>query len=154
MKLTELLRQDLCWVLDGASTRDALLVDLCERIASADTGVDSGALLAALMERERQGSTATPEGVALPHAMFDDVQESFVAVALLHEGVDFQAAHRKPVDMVFVLVGAKDRPWEHLRVLARVARVCNGAGALGRLRGAVDGADLMQRLLSEDGKYG
>lgn len=154
MKLTDLLRQDLCWVLDEASTRDALLADLCKRIAEADTGVDEGALLAALMERERQCSTATPEGVALPHAMFDDVQASFVAVALLHKGVDFQAAHRRPVDLVFVLVGVKDRAWEHLRLLARVARVCNGAGALSRLRGAVDAADLLQRLISEDEKYG
>ena len=153
MKLTDYIRSDLTWVVDRAESRDGLLRELCERAAGAVDVLDADRLHAALLARETKGSTATPEGVALPHAMVEGPGKSLVAVALVRNGVDFQSRHVASVDLVFVLIGPPDRAWEHLRVLARVARVCHAPGALESLRAASDGADLHRRLVEEDRRH-
>ena len=153
MKLHDYLKPELTWVLDSVDSRDALLRELCDRIGDLETNVPAEKLLAALIDREAQGSTATPEGVALPHAMIETADRSFVAAALVRHGVSFGDRSAPRVDLVFVLVGPKDGAWEHLRVLARLARLCHTTGALQHLRSAADAEDLYRRLLEEDARH-
>ena len=153
MNLTDYIRPELTWVVDRAESRDQLLRDLCERAAGVLDVLDADRLHHALLAREAKGSTATPEGVALPHAMVEGPAQSLVAVALVRNGVDFQSRHVPSVDLVFVLIGPPDRAWEHLRVLARVARICHAPGALESFRAAREGADLHRRLVEEDARH-
>ncbi|MBI1367804.1 MAG: hypothetical protein GC162_04030 [Planctomycetes bacterium] len=154
MKLTQYIRDNLAWVIDGeGQSRDELLHALSERVHAASSGIATETLYKALLEREGKGSTATPEGVALPHAMLDGITENFVAVALVRGGVDFQSPRVKSVDLVFMLIGPANQAWEHIRILARLARICHDPSGLARLRDAEDGADLYERLTAEDGRH-
>ena len=49
-----------------------------------------------------------------------------------------------------MMVGSDDRPWEHVRLLARLARIVKSPGAHERLCEATDAADLHARLVRED----
>ncbi len=152
MKLADYLDERLVWVQDAPGSRDELLRALSDRIAQVLGTVDSDALFDALLEREAKGATATPEGVALPHAMMPDLPKSHVAVVKFADGVDFQSDRCGPCNLVFVLLGPKDTAWEHVRVLARIARVCSGPGALAALRQVTDDAELHEKLLAEDAR--
>jgi len=152
MKLCDYIDPSMSWVLDDAPGRDTLLKDLSDRIAK-HGDIDGARLYDALVSREQQGSTGTPEGICLPHAMLEDFDRSFVALARVKSGVDFQCPSTPSVDLVFVLVGPRDKAWEHVRLLARIARVCHRRGALQYLRGADTGEDLYRRLVEEDKRH-
>ncbi len=153
MKLAEFIRPDLSIVLEGVESRDAFIHRVSEQFAEAIGGVDAEALAGALLEREEQGSTATPEGVALPHAMVEGLARTYVAVVLVKGGVEFRSNNVESIDVAFVIVGPRDTAWEHVRLLARIARICHAPGALGELRSANTADVLHERVIAEDGRH-
>jgi len=154
MRLEPLIKPELTFVLDGIKGRDELLGKLADSIASAADSIDGAALEAALTAREEQAPTSTPEGVAFPHAMYDGAEDTFVATALLRDGVSFGHKSHPPVDVVFVLVGPPDSAWQHVSILARLARICHAPNALGCIRGAADAQALYECLCAEDARHG
>lgn len=154
MKLRDFIKSELTFVYDQPADRDALLEQLAKVIADELPDMQADEIFKSLLAREEQGATSTPEGVALPHAMIAGLEKASIAVALLKKGCDFQQGTHPPSDLIFTLIGPEASAWEHLRLLARIARVCHGAGALANLRSATDGTDLYERLVAEDAKHG
>jgi len=150
MKLSQFIKPEYCFVLENVESRDQLLRQLADKIAAAASDLDADTLYEALMAREAKGSTATPEGVALPHAMLEDISESIVALARVKGGVDFESANVESVNLVFLLVGQKDAAWEHISMLARIARMCHGIDCLQSFREANTGEELYELLIKED----
>ncbi len=153
MKLNQFIRPELCWVLEPADSRDELLRQLTDRIAQVEPNADGDLIYSALIEREEKGTTSTPEGVAFPHAMIQQAEKSFIAAALVRGGVRFGHKAHPPSDLVFVLVGPTEAAWDHVRLLARLARICHTPGALQSLRSAENGEDLHRRLGAEDDRH-
>ncbi len=77
----------------------------------------------AVLERERLGSTGVGEGVAIPHARIDSLTRPVGGFARLLEPADFEAIDERPADLVFMLLAPTDAGADHLRALARAARV-------------------------------
>jgi PTS system nitrogen regulatory IIA component len=154
MRLEPLLQNELTMVLPGPASRDALLEQISKRMAEVLEGVDAEALQSALATREQQGPTSTPEGVAFPHAMVEGMDETVVAVAVLEKGVPFGHADHPPSDVIFVIAGSQASAWEHVSVLARLARICHTPGALRSFRDCRDGEQLYEVLRAEDARHG
>ncbi len=91
-----------------------------------------------LLDREEMASTALGGGIALPHARTPASPEATMAVARLVPAVDFRAPDGAPVDLVFLLVGPPEAPGEHVRILARIARLAQRPAVLDDLRAARD----------------
>ncbi|MGV2979422.1 PTS sugar transporter subunit IIA [Camelimonas sp. ID_303_24] len=106
--------------------------------AAARTGLDAGAIEAALLGRERLGSTGVGNGVALPHAPIAGLEKPFAALAILKKPIDFDAVDDRPVDIVFLLLPAAGGSGEHLKILAAVARKTRAEPVLTQLRRARD----------------
>lgn len=77
----------------------------------------------AVLEREKLGSTGVGEGVAIPHARIDSLKRPVGGFARLLEPADFDAIDERRADLVFMLLAPTDAGAEHLRALARAARV-------------------------------
>lgn len=95
---------------------------------------DREMLLNMFLSRERLGSTAVGDGIALPHPRYPvvlPVPGPQVSLCYLEHAIDFAAADGRPVDTLFVLVSPTAR-W-HARLLTQVAR----ALAHPRFRGVV-----------------
>ncbi|MGA3065946.1 MAG: PTS sugar transporter subunit IIA [Tepidisphaeraceae bacterium] len=99
--------------------------DVFKRMSMAFTG---GELTAAeriagkLAERERVGSTFLNEGVALPHARSDDVNEPRVAIGITQGGV-MDAPTKEPIEVIFALLSPTTGPNTHLQMLAKAGRL-------------------------------
>lgn len=105
-----------------ATSKRQLLRELAELVAR-DLGVDAEAILEALLEREKLGSTAIGEGIAIPHARVESIDDLVGAFVRLVKGVDFDALDEEPVDLIFLLLApVATSSAEHLRILARLAR--------------------------------
>ncbi len=151
MRLESYLSQERTVVIESAADRSAVFRKIAEAASKAAGGAPPAeALVEALEQREAQMPTSTPEGVAFPHALLPDFEQTLIVAARLAPGVGFGGKGHPPSDLVFAMFGSSAKPWEHVRLLARLARVARGPGALARLRKTADAEALYSALIDED----
>jgi nitrogen PTS system EIIA component len=73
--------------------------------------------------REKLSTTGIGFGIAIPHCKSSEVSELQVVVGRFEQGVDFNALDGKPVKLLFLLVAPEQSSSEHLKVLAKIARI-------------------------------
>ena len=105
-----------------ASSKKNVLDEL-SKLAEKYTKINSRILLEALTKREKLGSTAVGNGIAIPHANCPDIDKPKVFVALLSNSLDFNANDDQPVDLIFLLLAPDNSGSEHLQALALVSRL-------------------------------
>lgn len=99
---------------------------LMEHVASMltrETDVDEQSVFRILIEREKLGSTGVGHGVALPHGRMEDVRDAILALAILDEPLDYQAADHEDVRIVVGLLVPEKANNAHLQILAHLAQV-------------------------------
>ncbi len=154
MRLEPLLNPELAVVIERELDKTSVLRLLVEHAKPELPAVDTDELVELLAERERKLPTSTPEGVAFPHAMLPEIDGTVVVPMLVRPGVPFGVETHPPSDMIFGMFGSADRPYSHVRLLARLSRIARGSGALDRFRAAESGQALHSMLLDEDRKHG
>ncbi len=75
-----------------------------------------------LIEREQYLSTGFENGLAVPHAKTDAVDDMVLVFGLNREGVDFDSLDGKPTHFVFLLLSPMDTSGPHIQTLALLAR--------------------------------
>jgi PTS system nitrogen regulatory IIA component len=93
---------------------------------------------AALLQREKLGSTAIGNGIAIPHGKMPNLNQLFGLFARLDRPIDFAALDGQPVDLIFLLLAPEGAGADHLKALARVARLLRDPGVAHKLRASQD----------------
>jgi nitrogen PTS system EIIA component len=137
MPLHKLLSSDAIKIKVAASSKRQLLSLVGEAAARA-TGLPEREIFDALLQRERLGSTGIGSGIAIPHAKFPRLDALHGLFFQLEKPVDFEALDGQPVDLVFVLLAPEDAGADHLKALARVARVLRDSHTAMLLRQTAD----------------
>ncbi len=106
------------------------------------TDLSENAIFEALLQRERLGSTGIGEGIAIPHGKIAGLDRIFGLVARLEKPVDFEALDAQQVDVLFLLLAPEGAGADHLKALARVARVLREPGLIERVRATKDATAL------------
>ena len=124
---------------------------LQEMAAKADalTGRDERDIFETLMQREKLGSTGVGHGVAIPHGKLPGLERLVGVFALIDKPIDFDSLDGEPVDVVFLLLAPESAGADHLKALARIARVLRDDETAAKLR-AADDAAAMYTLLTEN----
>ena len=128
-----------------AKTKSSLLRELAALAEAADPFVDAGALAAALIEREQQGSTALQDGVAIPHPAGNIYSQGpVIAAARTARDIPFGERGGGLTDLFF-LVCCADRK-DHLLYLGRLCRLLIDKDLQAELRAAATPADFLSAL--------
>jgi PTS system nitrogen regulatory IIA component len=106
--------------------------------AAALTGQSERAILEILLQREKLGSTGVGNGVAIPHGKLAKLANVFGLFARLERPVDFEALDGQPVDLVFLLLAPEGAGADHLKALARIARLLRDQDVAKKLRASRD----------------
>jgi PTS system nitrogen regulatory IIA component len=120
-----------------ASGKKALLAELASRAATVFK-LDERRLFDRLLERERLGSTGIGGGIAMPHGRMSTLTQPRGLFARLAHPIDFDSIDERPVDVVFLLVAPEGAGADHLKALARVARLLRDAEVARKLRDSRD----------------
>ncbi|MEM7696457.1 MAG: PTS IIA-like nitrogen regulatory protein PtsN [Pseudomonadota bacterium] len=99
-----------------------------------------------LLQRERLGSTGVGNGVAIPHGKLVALDHLVGLFARLATPISFDALDDAPVDLVFVLLAPEDGGADHLKALAKIARVMRTADVATELREAPGRIDIHRIL--------
>jgi nitrogen PTS system EIIA component len=102
------------------------------------TGQNERAVFETLLQRERLGSTGVGNGIAIPHGKLPKLEKLFGLFARLDRGIDFEALDGQPVDLIFLLLAPETAGADHLKALARVARLLRDGDVVRKLRDSRD----------------
>ncbi|MEA2062440.1 MAG: PTS sugar transporter subunit IIA [Gemmatimonadota bacterium] len=153
MKLMEFISEKtIDPALAGRNKRELLrrMVDMIHRAGKIE---DPEPLLGSLLEREKIMSTGIGRGIAVPHAMNPEVEELIIALGRIPGGADFEALDRKPVYIIFLLVGPPESSGQHLKTLARISRLVQHTQFIDSIKQAGNAQDILQILTEEDEKH-
>jgi PTS system nitrogen regulatory IIA component len=102
------------------------------------TGLNERTILEVLQQRERLGSTAVGSGVAIPHGKLAKLGRLFGLFARLEKPIDFEALDGQKVDLIFLLLAPEGAGADHLKALAKVARLLRDPEIARKLRESHD----------------
>jgi PTS system nitrogen regulatory IIA component len=146
MPLSDLVAPNAIIPALKANAKKHVLHELAARAAEL-TGQSERAIFDVLNQRERLGSTAIGDGIAIPHGKLPRLDRLFGLFARLDRPIDFEALDGQPVDLVFLLLAPEGAGADHLKALARVARVLRDPEVTRKLRASRD-ADALYAVLT------
>lgn len=112
----------------------------------------SGAIVDAVVGREKSMSTGMEHGIAIPHAAVEGVEKVVAAMGIVSDpgGLAFQAVDGKPTRIVVLLVIPRAQKLLHIRTLADIARVLARESVRNQLVAAPDPATAWAALCEGD----
>ncbi|MDQ0304806.1 PTS IIA-like nitrogen regulatory protein PtsN [Ancylobacter polymorphus] len=108
---------------------------------------DEREIFETLNQRERLGSTGVGNGIAIPHGKLAKMDRLFGMFARLERPIDFESLDGEPVDLIFLLLAPESAGADHLKALARVARLLRDPEVARKLRQCRD-AQAIHALLT------
>ena len=76
-----------------------------------------------IFSRESQGSTGVGEGIAIPHAQSEAVDDFALAAMVVKDGIDFDALDNQKAKLFFMIAASNDGGNDHLKALARLSKM-------------------------------
>jgi PTS system nitrogen regulatory IIA component len=141
MDLGDLIRPESVIGALKAKSKKQVLQELSGH-AAVLTGLPEREIFDTLLQRERLGSTAVGEGVAIPHGKLASLNQITGLFARLSEPIEFEAMDDQPVDLIFLLLAPEGAGADHLKALARISRLLREDKAIDKLRASKDAAAL------------
>ncbi len=119
MKFSEFIVKEAIVPELRSGDRDGVLNALVGALAGAgalpDAAVDE--VVAALVKREKNGSTGFGKGVAVPHVKHPKIKKMVATIGRSAAGIDFAALDHQPVYSVVLLLSPENQPQQHLQAM-------------------------------------
>ena len=136
MQLVDLIKREAVCFRFGTGDKEAIIDEMI-RTSCAAEGIDClDEVHQAVFEREADRSTGIGRGLAVPHCRADAVRKFHVSVAVLKEGVNWDALDGRPVHFIFLVLGPADQPEAYLQLLSQISRLIRLPQATKRLLAA------------------
>jgi nitrogen PTS system EIIA component len=137
MLLTDLVAPHAVIPALKVNSKKQAIQELAARAAEL-TGHGEREILEILQQREKLGSTGIGNGIAIPHGKLPKLERLFGLFARLDRPIDFEALDGQPVDLIFLLLAPESAGADHLKALARVARLMRASDTAKMLRESRD----------------
>jgi|TARA_B100001996_G_scaffold64305_1_gene46333 PTS system nitrogen regulatory IIA component len=84
---------------------------------------DKDLIFEKLYEREKLGTTAFGNGIAIPHARIPELKKPKIVIIKLKEPINFEAIDEEEVDVIISLIVPDEENDLHVKVLAKIAEL-------------------------------
>jgi len=151
MKIKDFISEEGMVFAPSVTSKKAALELLSDTLAHQDSTISKNKILDALLAREKLGSTGLGEGIAIPHCRLQELENIYVAMLKLEEGVEYDASDEKPVYFLFSLIVPEDANEDHLELLANLAELLDNEPLRDSIKKSSNAKELYQ-ILSQDPK--
>ncbi|GEN50568.1 PTS fructose transporter subunit IIABC [Alkalibacterium pelagium] len=149
MQINDVLRKDLMIMDLEATSKEAVIDEMIQRLAEKDVISDVETFKTGIMNRESQTSTGLGNGIAMPHSKNKAVKEPAVLFAKSTKGVEYEALDNQPVELFFMIAAPEGGNDLHLQVLASLSRKLVDESVVSDLK-QVRTPEEVQNLFKED----
>jgi mannitol/fructose-specific phosphotransferase system IIA component (Ntr-type) len=152
MRLIDLICDEAVLPDLGETTRDAVIERLVGALAQAGRVPHEAvpALVSAIIDREKKGSTGFGKGVAVPHTKHPTVSSLVAAVGTCRTGIDFNSLDGRPVTSVVVVLSPPDRSKDHLDAMQGFFKRLHDDAFRRGLRQASTGREILDLIEAGD----
>ena len=134
LNLKEFLNPDSFLFIKDPTSKKMVFDKICSE-AFEKYNIDKNLLLNNLIKREKIGTTTIGNGIAIPHVQNDQIIKPSCIIAILSDGLDFDALDNNPVDLIVFLILPEASKSENLQILAQVSRLLRNTDITDKLRG-------------------
>ena len=132
--LEELLNPNSFLLIQNPTSKKMVFDKICEK-ACEKYNINKDLLINNVIKREKIGSSTIGNGIAIPHIQNDQIQQPSCIVAILSDGLNFDALDNNPVDLIVFLILPETSKSENLQILAQVSRLLRNSDITDKLRG-------------------
>lgn len=149
-KIYEILPESQISLNLKSRTKEESLKEIVALMESSPHILDKDDLLENLMERERLETTGIGDGIALPHARTDSVDQLVIGFGRSEEGIEYDSLDGKLVHILFFIAAPKTSSTKVLKVLAKISRLLNKENFRKSLLSATTKQDIQELLRSRE----
>ena len=110
------------------------------------TSTNKDEIFQKLYEREKLGTTAFGNGIAIPHARIEGIQNAKIIMLKLTEAIDFNSIDNSKVDIVMSLFVPNDNNKMHIELLSKIASLLDNQVFREKIRTANTASDIMMTI--------
>jgi len=141
-EITNFLTEDsIIMDCDSKSQKNTLEV-ISNKMAEL-TSTNKDEIFQKLYEREKLGTTAFGNGIAIPHARVEGIQNAKIIILKLTEAIDFNSIDGNKVDIVMSLFVPNDNNEMHVELLSSIASLLDDQVFREKIRTANTASDVM-----------
>ncbi|MHB1677628.1 MAG: PTS sugar transporter subunit IIA [Sulfuriferula sp.] len=133
-------------MLDVETGNKRQLFEHLGRLYGTELGLAPSQILDSLLAREKLGSTALGQGVAVPHGRIKGLKSAVGVLVRLNPAIDFDAPDRLPVSLVFVLFVPAHATDLHLQILGELAQLFSDKTLRNALLASGDSLDAFELI--------
>ncbi len=146
MKICDYILTDYIFLNQSFPDKDAVLRFVADTCVEKGVIKNADLLYEGLEGREQTMSTGVGGGLAFPHTTNSEAQDAAVFLIGMKQPIDFDALDNRPVDTIFSLVVPDSKTTLHIRLLARISRLCKNHDFLDAVRKADSSGKLWARI--------
>ena len=141
-EITNFLTEDsIIMDCDSKSQKNTLEV-ISNKMAEL-TSTNKDEIFQKLYEREKLGTTAFGNGIAIPHARIEGIQNAKIIILKLTEAIDFNSIDGNKVDIIMSLFVPNDNNEMHVELLSSIASLLDNQVFREKIRTANTASDVM-----------
>lgn len=134
MKIKDLLKPNLMILDLKADSKEAAINEMIDKYVAEGVVTDRAKYLKGILDREAESTTGIGDGIAMPHAKTDAVNQAAVLFAKSSQGVDFNALDGQPVHLFFMIAAPEGANNAHLQALAKLSSLLINPDLVAKLK--------------------
>ena len=146
--LSDLLNSEHIIFGINAKNKKHLFQELSTKSENLNKLLNQKTLFEKIIQREKLGNTSISNGIAMPSALIDQIEKTFVLFTKLSKPIDYGSADNKPVDLVCLIVSPTSSKSKHLYILSNFSRLLKNKYIANQLRGCENSDSLFAVLLN------
>ena len=143
LKISDYLKLEAIIMEIKAKEKIAAINELVEHMVAKNLVSDGKEFIKALAKRENLESTGIGDGIAIPHARTNAVEDLILAFARSPKGIDFSSIDGKPSHIIFLIASPESQKSEYIVALAKLSRLLRKTSVREMLRSAKDREEVM-----------
>jgi len=143
LKISDHLKLEAIMMEIKAKEKIAAINELVAHMVKYKLVSDGNEFIKALAKRENLESTGIGDGIAIPHARTNAVEDLVLAFARSPKGIDFSSIDGKPSHIIFLIASPEGKKSEYILALAKLSRLLRKHAVRDLLRQAKDPEEIM-----------
>ena len=123
MEIKGYIREELINLDLLSERKEEAIRELAQLMENAEGMVNCERFLEDVFERERLGTTGIGDGIAIPHARTDAVDQLVIALGRSARGVEFESLDGRKVKFLFLMGTPRGSVSHYLKILAQLTRL-------------------------------
>ncbi|PIR17946.1 MAG: PTS fructose transporter subunit IIA [Deltaproteobacteria bacterium CG11_big_fil_rev_8_21_14_0_20_49_13] len=133
-----------------AATKEGILEEISSLVHKRYPSISKETIDTALLEREHIDSTGIEKGIAIPHAKIEGMERLAISISIARDGIDFNSHDKALTFLFFTLLAPKNEVVDHIKVLARLAKLLRDESLRKKLTGARTAEEIYNTMIEAD----